>query len=82
MTICHVPECGREAIPGMPVCAPCRLSYLNGVAEAATGRARFDTAPCRRCGHFVHPGTACRWHGGSCSEAAADPSLWCPCPVR
>lgn len=75
---CHIQDCERAPLEGFPVCGPCRLSYLNGLADASLGEKR-NMELCSSCGHFVHPGISCSWHGGTCDEATADPSLWCPC---
>lgn len=75
---CHIPGCGREPLVDMIVCGPCRLSYLNGVSDGSRGVKR-DKSQCQACGHWIHPGTRCGWHAGSCGEAATDPALWCPC---
>src|SRR6266487_2332675 len=76
---CHVPGCARDPLPGFRLCGPCRLSYLNGVADAASGKAKPPEALCPACGHFPHddPPYLCGWHGGTCDDALADPSLWC-----
>ena len=85
---CHIPECGRPALVlsdgrVLPVCGPCRISYLNGIYDASkAAAAELDKHTCAHCGHLTHEGTRCRWHGGKCAEAQADPSLWCQCPVR
>lgn len=84
MAICHLPECGRETLPGVPVCEVCRLSYLNGYNDAIIEHNE-RKAPwslpklCSACGHFVHDGARCAWHGAQCKDASADPTLWCPC---
>ena len=76
---CHVRGCDRAPLGDLPLCGPCRLSYLNGVVDGAKGEASPPTELCPACGHFVHPGLPCGWHGGSCDDALADPTLWCRC---
>ncbi len=78
MVECHIRRCRRDPIEGLPVCGPCRFSYLNGIVDAHGGD-KPDLRVCGACGHFVHEGMPCRWHGGSCKDAVADPTLWCPC---
>jgi len=84
MPKCHLPECGRDASPSVPLCEVCRLAYLNGYNDAVlenNGRRAPWTLPplCHACGHFAHEGAKCAWHGGSCGETLGDSSLWCPC---
>ena len=78
---CHTPGCGRERLdaPGVLLCGPCRLSYLNGVADNARGKAKPPSELCAACGHYAHPGLPCGWHGGTCDDALEDPTLWCRC---
>ncbi len=79
MTICHIQGCSRPSLPKFPVCGPCRLSYLNGMEEGRCEKEKRPTEICSACGHFVHWGIPCGWHGGSCDDAVQDPTLWCPC---
>lgn len=76
---CHIRGCGRKALPKMPICAPCRVAYLNGVVDGASGRGKPTGGLCRWCGHLPHDGIPCTWHGGDCKEAQVDENLWCPC---
>lgn len=47
--------------------------WKDGLCELLCGEGKAEGR------HFAHPGLPCSWHDGTCEEANADESKWCPC---